>query len=134
MIGNQFINPNGVVYHPRLPADFGNKPADGACRVAEMGTVAETRQASRQVLSAFTPEPRRQQMRAALTAGDVFPPCVRYLRAQALAGDNGRPWALAETDPLGAEREVAEPRSWLLRVGWLRHGRIGLAEVPGTGS
>ncbi len=42
------------------------------------------------------------------------------------------PWALSQEDPLGGGREVAEPRSWLLRVGWLRHGRIGLAEVPGT--
>ncbi len=41
------------------------------------------------------------------------------------------PWARAQEDPLGGGREVAEPRSWLLRVGWLRHGRIGLAEVPG---
>jgi hypothetical protein len=34
-------------------------------------------------------------------------------------------------DPIGGEREVALPHSWLLRTGWLRHGRIGLAEIPG---
>jgi len=28
---------------------------------------------------------------------------------------------------------VAPPRTWLLRVGWLRHGRISAAEVPGAG-
>jgi REP element-mobilizing transposase RayT len=27
---------------------------------------------------------------------------------------------------------VAEPRSWLLRVGWLRHGRIDPSEIPGS--
>ena len=27
--------------------------------------------------------------------------------------------------------EVASPHSWLLRVGWRRHGRIDPAEVPG---
>jgi hypothetical protein len=26
---------------------------------------------------------------------------------------------------------VTKPRSWLLSVGWLRWGRISLAEVPG---
>jgi REP element-mobilizing transposase RayT len=40
-------------------------------------------------------------------------------------------WALEADDPLGGRREGAEPRSWLLRVGWLRHGRIGLGEIPG---
>ena len=38
-------------------------------------------------------------------------------------------WAHAEDG--GGEREVAEPRSWLLQVGWRRHGRIGLGEIPG---
>ena len=30
-------------------------------------------------------------------------------------------------------REVAPPRSWLLRVGWRRHGLIAPSEVPGLG-
>jgi REP element-mobilizing transposase RayT len=29
-------------------------------------------------------------------------------------------------------REVARPRTWLLRVGWRRHGLLDPAEVPGT--
>ena len=41
------------------------------------------------------------------------------------------PWAVEADDSLGGCREVADPRSWLLRVGWLRHGRIGLGEIPG---
>ena len=32
---------------------------------------------------------------------------------------------------LGREGPVARARTWLLAVGWRRHGRIGLAEVPG---
>ncbi|MBP9202766.1 MAG: hypothetical protein KBG28_02190 [Kofleriaceae bacterium] len=28
---------------------------------------------------------------------------------------------------------VAFPRTWFLRVGWLRHGLIDMAEVPGPG-
>ena len=32
---------------------------------------------------------------------------------------------------LGEDPEVAPPRSWLLRVGWRRHGRIDPTEVPG---
>ena len=35
------------------------------------------------------------------------------------------------TDPIGGTREVALPRCWLLRIGWRRHGRIGLTEIPG---
>jgi REP element-mobilizing transposase RayT len=31
----------------------------------------------------------------------------------------------------GAPCEVARPRTWLLRIGWRRHGRIDPAEVPG---
>jgi hypothetical protein len=27
---------------------------------------------------------------------------------------------------------VAIARTWLLRVGWLRHGRVGIGEVPGV--
>ena len=27
---------------------------------------------------------------------------------------------------------VAPPRTWLLRLGWRRHGRIDPAEIPGT--
>ena len=35
------------------------------------------------------------------------------------------------SDPIGGAREVALARSWLLRTGWRRHGRIGLMEIPG---
>ena len=38
---------------------------------------------------------------------------------------------VSAADPMGGAREVALPRSWLLRKGWRRHGRIGLTEVPG---
>ena len=31
----------------------------------------------------------------------------------------------------GTPREVAHPRTWLLRVGWRRHGLLDPAEVPG---
>ena len=34
-------------------------------------------------------------------------------------------------DPIGGEREVSPARSWLLQIGWRRHGRIGLTEIPG---
>jgi len=29
--------------------------------------------------------------------------------------------------------EVARPRTWLLRIGWRRHGLVDPAEAPGTG-
>jgi REP element-mobilizing transposase RayT len=33
---------------------------------------------------------------------------------------------------LRQERPTAEPTTWLLRTGWMRHGLIGVAEVPGV--
>jgi hypothetical protein len=33
-------------------------------------------------------------------------------------------------EPRGSP-EVARPRTWLLRIGWRRHGRIDPSEVPG---
>jgi REP element-mobilizing transposase RayT len=35
------------------------------------------------------------------------------------------------TGPPGSDAPVAPARTWLLAVGWRRHGLIGLAEVPG---
>jgi hypothetical protein len=37
----------------------------------------------------------------------------------------------AREDANGAQPEVAWPRTWLLRVGWRRHGLVDPAEVPG---
>jgi REP element-mobilizing transposase RayT len=34
-------------------------------------------------------------------------------------------------DPDAARPEVARPRTWLLRIGWRRHGLVDPAEVPG---
>ena len=37
----------------------------------------------------------------------------------------------ARGDGGGGKPEVARPRTWLLRVGWRRHGLVDPAEVPG---
>ena len=37
----------------------------------------------------------------------------------------------ARGDASAAQPEVARPRTWLLRVGWRRHGLVDPAEVPG---
>jgi len=39
--------------------------------------------------------------------------------------------ALGSREPPAGPPEVAAPRTWLLSVGWRRHGRIDPAEVPG---
>ena len=39
--------------------------------------------------------------------------------------------ALGSREPPPERPEVAGPRTWLLSVGWRRHGRIDPAEVPG---
>jgi REP element-mobilizing transposase RayT len=44
---------------------------------------------------------------------------------------DGWRWRLPDLAPAEA-REVARPRTWLLRVGWRRHGLVGLGEVPGS--
>jgi hypothetical protein len=40
-------------------------------------------------------------------------------------------WTRAHAPPAG-RAPVAKARSWLLRVGWWRHGRIDPREVPGA--
>jgi hypothetical protein len=40
-------------------------------------------------------------------------------------------WRSATAPPKAADiREVAPARTWLLQIGWRRHGLIDLAEVP----
>ncbi len=34
--------------------------------------------------------------------------------------------------PAATEAPLARARTWLLNVGWRKHGRIGVAEVPGS--
>jgi hypothetical protein len=45
--------------------------------------------------------------------------------------DGWRRWPRGPTGAEGA-REVARAHSWLLRVGWRRHGLVDPAEVPGA--
>jgi REP element-mobilizing transposase RayT len=46
--------------------------------------------------------------------------------------DGWRPRTAGRIPETRALREVAPPRTWLLRVGWRRHGLVDPAEVPGT--
>ena len=45
--------------------------------------------------------------------------------------DGWRPEVARRIPEARAPREVASPRSWLLRVGWRRHGLVDPAEIPG---
>jgi hypothetical protein len=40
-------------------------------------------------------------------------------------------WSDARRRPR-ADEAVESPRSWMLRIGWRRHGLIGIEEVPGA--
>lgn len=42
-------------------------------------------------------------------------------------------WVGRRVRPVDARRSVAQPHSWLLRVGWRRHGLISASEIPGGG-
>jgi REP element-mobilizing transposase RayT len=46
--------------------------------------------------------------------------------------DGWRPEVASRLPETPAAREVARPRTWLLRVGWRRHGLVDPAEVPGA--
>jgi hypothetical protein len=46
--------------------------------------------------------------------------------------DGWRPAVRTQTPDAGAAPEVASPRTWMLRVGWRRHGLVDPAEVPGS--
>jgi REP element-mobilizing transposase RayT len=51
--------------------------------------------------------------------------------AELFDGWNGTPMScLPDDEPI----PVAEPQFWLIRIGWKRHGLIGLREVPGPKS
>jgi hypothetical protein len=54
---------------------------------------------------------------------------VRAPRAGSTAGDRRPAAAFPEATALP---EVARPRTWLLRVGWRRHGLVDPAELPGA--
>jgi hypothetical protein len=45
--------------------------------------------------------------------------------------DGWRPEVASRLPATKAGRDVARPRTWLLRVGWRRHGLVDPAEVPG---
>jgi putative transposase len=48
--------------------------------------------------------------------------------------DGWRPKVASRFQSASGTSEVARPRTWLLRVGWRRHGLIDPAEVPGVAS
>jgi hypothetical protein len=50
-----------------------------------------------------------------------------YSSGSTFAGWRGSFAISPESEPL----PVARPHTWLLAVGWLRHGKIGFREVPG---
>jgi REP-associated tyrosine transposase len=45
--------------------------------------------------------------------------------------DGWRPEIARRIEASGVDPEVARPRTWLLRLGWRRHGLVDPAEVPG---
>ena len=45
--------------------------------------------------------------------------------------DGWRPEVASRLPETKAAREVAPPRTWLLRIGWRRHGLVDPSEVPG---
>ena len=45
--------------------------------------------------------------------------------------DGWRPEVASRLPETKARREVARPRTWLLRLGWRRHGLVDPSEVPG---
>jgi hypothetical protein len=60
----------------------------------------------------------------------VAPPVVRLDEASSSRWFDG--WTrLFQSLPPPAEKETADPRTWLLSEGWRRHGRIDPAAVPG---
>ena len=45
--------------------------------------------------------------------------------------DGWRPEVESRIQNSGGASEVARPRTWLLRLGWRRHGLVDPSEVPG---
>jgi REP element-mobilizing transposase RayT len=64
--------------------------------------------------------------RAARAAGPRLDPA-----SSARWFDGWRPQAASRLPGIAANCEVAQPRTWLLRIGWRRHGLIDPNEMPG---
>jgi hypothetical protein len=45
--------------------------------------------------------------------------------------DGWRPEVASRIQVSNSAPEVARPRTWLLRIGWRRHGLVDPSEVPG---
>jgi hypothetical protein len=59
------------------------------------------------------------------------PPAVRLDEASSGRWFDGWRRAPPRVRPIEGPREVAPPRTWLLSVGWRRHGLVDPSEVPG---
>jgi putative transposase len=46
--------------------------------------------------------------------------------------DGWRPEVTSRIPEASGASEVARPRTWLLRIGWRRHGLVDPSEVPGV--
>jgi hypothetical protein len=92
----------------------------GRYHARPIGTPLEARRALAYVLL----NARRHWMKPHRT-----PPPIRFDAASSARWFDG--WVPRQAPPSTNVCEVAPARTWLLRVGWRRHGLVTLTEVPG---
>jgi hypothetical protein len=104
--------------------DRSGQVLDGRYHVRPLSTPLEVRRALRYVLlnHRHHAAPRRAQGQVAHR--------VRTLPDPASSGRWFDGWSIATEPPLTELPEVAPARTWLLRIGWRRHGLIDPADVP----
>jgi REP element-mobilizing transposase RayT len=99
---------------------------DGRYHGRVLGTPREVRRALAYVLLNARRHLQRMRRSAILASRAPFDPA-----SSARWFDGWRPEVASRIPESRASPEVARPRTWLLQVGWRRHGLIDPGEVPG---
>ncbi len=83
-------------------------------------------------MSLGTPGARGEGLGAVRAVGDVLNPApsARWFDGWKLASTRG-PGALKDAAARHSPPPVVRARTWLIRIGWRRHGLLDPAEVPG---
>jgi hypothetical protein len=104
------------------------KVLDGRYHARVLGTPREVRRALAYVLLNARRHLQKRGRRAIPANRAPFDPA-----SSARWFDGWRPDAASRRPEADGSPEVARPRTWLLRIGWRRHGLLDPGEVPGTG-
>jgi REP element-mobilizing transposase RayT len=103
------------------------KVLDGRYHARLLGTPREVRRALAYVLLNARRHLQKRRRSTIPPSRAAFDPA-----SSARWFDGWRPEAASRIPEVRGRPEVARPRTWLLRIGWRRHGLLDPSEVPGA--